>query len=133
MLAMSKRVKRRPVGSFVAFPKAVINSRKYASLSGVAVKLLLQIAEQFNGQNNGDLQASWTVMRHKGWKSNATLNRAKKELLEKGFVEQTREGWLRTPRCALFALTWLSIDDCNGKLDVYATSVASGYWKDEKP
>jgi len=132
VLAMSRRTKRRETASFVAMPKAVINSRNYASLSGVAVKLLIQIAEQFNGHNNGDLQASWVIMRHKGWNSNATLNRAKKELVEKGFIEQTRQGWLRPPRCALYALSWKPIDDCQGKLDVRATKVASGCWKDGK-
>ena len=129
---MSRRTKRRETGSFVAIPKAVVNSSNYASLSGVAVKLLIQIAEQFNGFNNGDLQASWVIMRYNGWKSNATLNRAKQELVEKGFIEQTRQGWLRPARCALYALTWKPIDDCQGKLDVLATKVASGYWKDEK-
>ena len=127
---MSRRTKRRETGSFVAIPKAVINSSNYASLSGVAVKLLVQIAEQFNGFNNGDLQAAWVIMRYKGWKSNATLNRAKQELIEKGFIEQTRQGWLRPARCALYALTWKPIDDCRGKLDVRATKVASGYWGD---
>jgi len=132
VVVMSRRIKRRETSSFVAIPKAVINSNNYASLSGVGVKLLIQIAEQFNGFNNGDLQASWVIMRHKGWRSNATLNRAKQELIEKGFIEQTRQGWLRPPRCALYALTWKSIDDCQGKLDVQATRVASGFWKDEK-
>ena len=90
----------------------------------------MQMAEQYNGFNNGDLQASWNVMKCKGWKSNATLSRAKFELLEKGFIEQTREGYLRPRRCSLYAITWKAIDDCQGKLEVCATKIASSYWRD---
>ncbi|WP_157673558.1 hypothetical protein [Endozoicomonas ascidiicola] len=33
----------------------------------------------------------------------------------------------------LYALTFLAIDECGGKLDVAATRVASGKWKEEQP
>ena len=51
-------------------------------------------------------------------------------LLETGMIELTRQGGLH---CAsLYAVTWLPIDECGGKLDVNATAVASGLWKQPK-
>ena len=112
-MARSRREKltgRKDKGAFVRLPKAVLNSPKYYSLSGSAAKLLNQIAEQYNGHNNGDLQAAFNVMKHKGWKSENTLNRARKELLEAGLIVKTRQG--RMPKvCSLFALTWVVIDE----------------------
>jgi hypothetical protein len=55
-----------------------------------------------------------------GFVSKDTLQRAKRELLEKQLIIQTREGRFTNPDgvCALYALTWLPLDECGGKLDV---------------
>jgi hypothetical protein len=55
-------------GSFIALPEAVINSREFARLSAYGVKLFINVCAQFNGRNNGDLCAAWTLMRELGWR-----------------------------------------------------------------
>ena len=112
-MAKSKRERikgRKEKGAFLRLPKAIINSPKFYTLSGNATKLLIQVASQYNGYNNGDLQASYHVLKHQGWRSENTLNRARKELLEAGFLVKTRQG--RMPKiCSLFAITWVAIDE----------------------
>lgn len=107
---------RRSTGPFLNIPKEVLGSEAYFSLRGWQVKLLVDIASQFNGKNNGDLTAAWSVMRERGWKSPGTLNKALKDLLDTGLIEETRSGGRH--RCTLYAVTWRGIDECKGKLDV---------------
>lgn len=109
-MAKSTAKGRSKTARFFALPHYVINSPKFQALSGNAVKLLIQLGEQYNQRNNGDLQASQKVLMEKGWKSPATLQRALNELLESGFIIKTRQG--KFPKtCSLFALTFLAIDD----------------------
>ena len=90
------------------------------------MKLLIDVAKQYNGSNNGDLHAAWSILSGQGWHSKGTLSRAIKELIDKGFIELTRQGGKN--RCSLYAVTWRSIDECKGKLDVRETRVASNLW-----
>lgn len=123
-----RKMKGRAEGSgFLMLPHAVMDSPKYAGLSGSAVKLLADLGRQYRGHNNGDLSAAWKIMQPRGWKSRDTLCRALAELLAAGMIEKTRQGGLHV--CSLFALSWHAIDECSGKLDVSATRVASGLWK----
>lgn len=107
---------RRSTAPFLNIPKDVLSSEAYLSLSGWEVKLLVDVASQFNGKNNGDLTAAWSIMRERGWKSPGTLNKALKALLEAGLIEETRSGGRH--RCTLYAVTWRGIDECKGKLEV---------------
>ena len=52
-------------------------------------------------------------MKKRGWKSEETLNRAKRELLERGIIQETRKGGFPN-RAGLYAVTWLDIDDYTG-------------------
>ena len=118
---------RREKGTYVGIPHSITRSREYAALPAPAVKLLIDLADQFNGFNNGDLQATWRLMERKGWRSKATLYRALNKLLERGFILVSRQGGKH--KCTLFALTYLAIDDCKGKLDVAETIVPPNTWK----
>lgn len=118
---------RRESGSFLALPHTLLDSPQWASLSVFTRILILDIAAQYRGTNNGDLSAAWSIMQKRGWKSRDTLGRALKEALDRGFIELTRQGGRNRPN--LYALTWLRIDECGGKLEVPSTRVASGLWK----
>lgn len=122
-----KQKGRADTGSFFAWPRAVADSEAYRSASAPAVKLLNDLCFQFRGSNNGDMSAPWRVMRARGWKSRDTLHKALRELLELGLIERTRQGGRHV--CSLYALTWLPIDECGGKLDVRPTRSPSGLWK----
>ena len=127
---------RRITGGFLMIPHDVLHSLAYRSLSASAVKLLVDIAGQYNGKNNGDLTACMTMMRPRGWCSTSTLHRAKLELLSAGLIEQTRQGGMNLgPN--LYAITWKPIDDCTDKKgrsrhDAVPTRQASGLWKQSR-
>ena len=130
---------RRESGNFALLPFNLINSPNFQNASGYAVKLLVQMMEQLRFEkgggtrNNGDLCISWSLMKPRGWRSKDTLQRARDELLYYGFIEQTRQGLAMVKgKPYLYALTFLAIDECKGKLDVAPTSAPSGKWKIEK-
>jgi hypothetical protein len=113
---------RLPDKSFYWIPRRVHQSADYRFLNGYSVKLLNALAYQFTGRNNGDMTMAWTVMSEKhGFKSKGTLNWCRKELLAANLIYLTRQGGLG--RCSLYALTWMPIDECNGKLDCKTTNV----------
>lgn len=94
---------------FVGIVRSVFDSGAYSQLSPHACKLLLDVACQYRGDNNGDLTAAWSVMSKRGWRSRTTLWRCKQELVELGFLYVTRIG--RMPNtCELLALTWFRLD-----------------------
>jgi len=88
---------------------------------------MLDLYGQYKGSNNGDFAMAWSMMKKRGWRSKDTLYRARDELIDNGFVIQTRQGGKH--QCSLYAITWQPIDECNGKLDCPSTIVAPGYWK----
>lgn len=61
----------------------LLQCRDFISLKGNSIKLLIDIGQQYNGYNNGDLCATLSVMRRRGWNSNQQLSKALKELQEK--------------------------------------------------
>ena len=93
--------------------------------------MLFDIFGQFNGRNNGDFSAAYSVFRHKGWKSNDQMRKAIVELKDKGWIVLSRQGGMNKG-CNLYAVTWLPIDECEGKLHISATAAPLGYWKEIK-
>lgn len=122
-----KQKGRSDSGTFFTIPHAIMDSPNWRALPVRAIKLTLDLGRQYRGNNNGDLCAAWKIMRARGWKSRSTLDGAITDALRFGMIEKTRQGGLHL--CSLFALTWLAIDECGGKLDVPTTRVASGLWK----
>lgn len=123
---------RKERGSFVALPHEILNHANFVAMKPRAVKLLLDLLSQFKGANNGDLAMAWKSMAARGWTSRDQLAKARRELLERGWIVTTRAG--RIPNvCALYAVTWLPIDECGGKLDRQPTHRALGRWRSETP
>lgn len=114
----SKMKGRREHGSFSAWPHACAQHPNFAVLSIPARALLFEFLGQLRGSNNGDLCCAYSVLRHRGWRSRDTIERARAELEHTGWILRTRQGGRNTPN--LYAVTWLSIDACKGKLDVPA-------------
>jgi len=104
-------------GQFLAMPHAVLLSPDFVGLSGLAVKLLVQVASKYNGKNNGGLSATFSDLSVMGWTSKSTLARKLRELEDAGFLMKTRNGYFKNPgaRCDLYAITWQPIDECPGK------------------
>lgn len=97
------------------------------TLSGRAIKLLYDIAMQYNTYNNGALLASWRYMSEKrGWTSSDSLAKAKMELLERELIVQTVQGQLPN-KASWYGLTWLALDKISG-LEVSATHWPRGIY-----
>lgn len=78
-----KSAEKRDSGPFITVPLSVLRSTAYVSVSSYAKALLFDLAMQYKGDNNGDLCAAWKLMKPRGWRSEETLNKAKRELLDK--------------------------------------------------
>ena len=122
---------RSESGRFLALPYALTDSQNYCELSHLAVRMLIDLGRQYNGNNNGDLCATPKTLASRGWSSNESISRALRDLEYYGFIVRTRQGGLN--QCSLYAITWKAIDDCKGKLEISATAVASNDWRHERP
>jgi hypothetical protein len=128
----AKHTGRRESGTFILIPHAVIDSANWKRASPTAICLLMELARQYNGYNNGNLCTSRTVLRPRGWTSPEVITWATRELLHFGFIIRTKRGGLHMgPN--LYALTWHAIDDCKGRHHCAATIASPGDWKEEKP
>jgi len=119
---------KRDSGTFITLPLCVLNGAAYLGLSSHARMLLLDLAAQYRGNNNGDLCAAFSMMKVRGWKSTHTLLAAKLALIEAGLIVETRKGACPS-KASLYALTWHSIDDCGGKLDIKPQSFQRSAYK----
>ena len=127
---LRRRIKGRQTTSpFVMFPYHVLDHAVFKTLSTRATKLVMDLAAQYRGHNNGDLCAPLSLMRERGWNSSDQLHKAKKELIEKDVIWVTRQGGLN--KANLYALTWFPIDECNGKLDIASTTTAPVNWRNK--
>jgi hypothetical protein len=118
---------RRDYGRFIALPLHILNSTPYIVLPIHAKQLLIDLFMQFNGKNNGDFCAAWSMMIKRSWRSRQTLHRSLGALISAGFIIKTRQGGRN--RASLYGITWLGIDVCKGKLDVRASPVPLNFWK----
>lgn len=106
-------MRKRPKGGFAGIPRYVIETEAYKSLKYSSQSLLLLISYQYNGKNNGDLSASYSLYKEY-FKSSQTLFNARDELERKGFIAVNSYGGMsygghKLP--TLYALTWLPVDD----------------------
>jgi hypothetical protein len=126
----SKAKGRNEKGRFVALPHHCLNHENYIRMNDKAKTLIVNVVLQYNGGNNGDLCIAFSMMKKQGWKSKQTLYLAINELLHYGWLVHTRIGELnKTPH--LYGITFHPIDECKGKLDIKATKVPPGTWKNK--
>lgn len=112
----------RDGGTFIGLPHAVLQSPAFLGLSYVARSLLLEVALQYHGDDNGRLLLSRKHLATRGWKSADFIQRGKNELLSAGFIYQTVQGQ-RPNRASWYACTWWRLD----KLDGYDAGAATGF------
>lgn len=118
----------RDSGGFVALPWSVMDSAAYASLSHPARSLLMEIARQFVRDNNGRLLASRVYLAKRGWNSPDVISRAKKDLLEAGFIHETVKGH-RPNKASWYAVTWRTLDRLPGYDEGAAATFVRGAYQ----
>lgn len=112
----------RDGGGFVALPWSVLDCPAYARLSHPARGLLLEFARQYVRNNNGRLLGSYAYLEPRGWTSKDVITRAKRELMEAGFIFETVKGQ-RPNRAGWYAITWYALD----KLEGYDAGVTGAF------
>lgn len=103
----------RDAGGFLALPWSVLDSAAYLGLSYPARALLLEVARQFNHDNNGKMLLSERHLAQRGWKGSGVITRAKRELLDAGLIYQTVLG-MRPNKASWYAVTWRKLDKIDG-------------------
>ena len=86
--------------------------------------MFFELASQFKGYNNGDLQATWKLLKPNAWASKDTIQKSLQELERYGWIVKTRQGGLN--KCSLFAITFLPING-HSKLDMPWDSYGKKY------
>ena len=99
---------RRDYGRYYNVPHWVTDTHAYCSLSAYSFKLWHDLLLQFDGKNNGRIDAILSRLENRGWK-NGTLYRSLGELIEKGFITKTRQGGIGAMKttCSLYRFTHL--------------------------
>lgn len=111
---------------FLQLYHSVTDSDEFGRLSAHAIKLLVEICRQYRPGNNGDISVPWSLLRRRGWRSQGTAARAKDELLQAGWIVETRKGGKH--KCSLYAVTLWPIDESD-KHQEPATTTAPNLWR----
>lgn len=118
---------KRDGQQFVALPLVVLESPGYRAASHVARALLVDLAMQYSGANNGRLVACTKYLQPLGWRSNDTVVRGRRELLDLGLLVETRKGGFPNT-AAWYALAWLALDVTEG-LDINPKLYRTGAYR----
>jgi len=111
-------------GGYAAIPWTVLDSVSFKGASDKAKALLFALMRQHNGNNNGHLHLAKQWLYKQGWTCHENNSKARKELIERGLIEQTKRGGLNIG-ADLFALTWYDITNYVG-LDITAKGYSRG-------
>jgi hypothetical protein len=102
---------RREAGPFAMLPVDVLTSKAVRTLPHLAHRVLVALAAQFVGRNNGSLTLPRPTARAYGIGDSHGLAAALRELEDRGLVVRTRPGTRIPPRSAMYAVTWRGIDE----------------------
>ena len=119
-------------GRFAGIPLEVVQSEAFKSLKGNSVKLLVILASQYNGYNNGNLVVTESITGQ--WLNKNTMFKARDELYSKGFIVINAYGGRGHGKNIphLYALTWKPINYLKNGVRVthYQTNKDSlDYWQ----
>lgn len=86
---------------------ALLDSPAYVALGYAAKALYVDLRRKLLSTNNGNIDATLSTLKHRGWRSSATLNKAIKELVAVGLIAQTRQGGIAymSRICSLYRFT----------------------------
>lgn len=89
---MGRSKHQKNEGSYLNLPYFTLKSPAWRSLSGGAIKVLLELHTRFNGANNGMVYLSLNEAAENLGMGKATAQRAFVELELKGFIVKTKAG-----------------------------------------
>jgi len=108
--------KRSQEGQYIPLSYAQLKSKAWRSLSGAAIKVWLELHTRFNGGNNGSLTLSMAEAAERLGIGKATVQRAFKELQDKGFLVMVKEGDWYHRRAHEWRLTTKPVQGAKSKI-----------------
>lgn len=102
-----KHAPKDPRGGHARLYWKLLDSHAYIALSYSARSLYVDLRCKLRATNNGNIDATLSILKHRGWRSSATLNKALKELAAVGLIAQTRQGGIAymSKFCSLYRFT----------------------------
>lgn len=100
--AKGRRIRDR----FAHVPRAAMDHPAVATLSHAQFRVLVLLAGQFDGRNNGALGLTAKQAAQQGIRSEHTLYDALRELEGRGLIRKTFPASRVPPRPTMYALTW---------------------------
>lgn len=106
---MKDRKQKKSSERFIRIPFWVMDMPAWKKLSFSSRALIQDVLMQYNGKNNGKLVLCEKALKPRGWTSTTTVTKCKRELIEHGFMVETRKG-AKPNKASWYALTWLGLD-----------------------
>ncbi len=94
---------------FSRIPHSVLESEAVTTLNHAAFRILVILASQYWGRNNGALALTEVAARPHGFRGRDTLYRSLRELERRGLIVCTRRGMKVKNSFTLYALGWEDI------------------------
>jgi hypothetical protein len=96
-----------PRGGHARLYWALLDSPAYLALGFPARALYVDLRRKLGQTNNGNIDATLSALKHRGWRSSTTLSKALKELVAVGLIAQTRQGGIASmsKMCSLYRFT----------------------------
>ena len=97
----------------IRIPLAVLDSPAWRVLAYSDRALYTDLRAKLRSTNNGNINATLSEMKHRGWKSSATLWKSLRFLERMGLIAQTRQGGIggMSKVCNLYRFTDLPVHD----------------------
>ena len=106
-----RNLKRKTTsGHFALLPVTVLSTDAVKTLHHAAFRVLVLLAAEYNGHNNGAVGLTRSQVAVNGIGSDHTLYSALRTLEKRGLSEQTYPASRVPPRPTMYALTWISVD-----------------------
>lgn len=113
---MSRRRDNSPLAAWSGVPHSRIrhdatDSPAWRVLGFPAKALYTDLRAKLRSTNNGNINATLSEMKHRGWTASATLSRALRQLEHMGFIAKTRQGGIAAMSrvCSLYRFTDMEV------------------------
>ena len=103
--------RKTTAGCFARLPVTVLGTDAVRTLSHAAFRILVLLAAEYNGLNNGALGITCSQAAVNGIGSGHTMYSALQALEAHGLLEKTYPASRVPPRPTMYALTWIPIDN----------------------
>lgn len=104
----AKRLHQRdPNGQHARLYHDILKTPAWIALSSSAIRLFVDLRLKLTSYNNGNIEAVFSELKHRGWQSKTTMHKALRELETLGFIVQTRLGGIASMSriCSLYRFT----------------------------